>query len=130
MRNLLFLLIVGLMASCTPQKSVSSGSSSVGGEINKQGSKMYGKVVVKSVSTGTSEKPVLYFDRDGVEFFINIPAGKVSKADIQKYVYKNIDVIGEIKTGAFSSSGNVTRSASESEGAEEGAYIVIYKILQ
>ena len=130
MRNLFSLFIVVLICSCSPQKPV-SGSSSVGvTQTNSKGSKMYGKVVVKSVSDGNSEMPVLYFDRDGVEFYINIPAGKVSKPDIQKHLYKNIDVIGEIKTGSYSSDGKQMSSTREGKDSEEGAYVVFYKILE
>ena len=130
MRSFFFLFIVLILVSCVSQKPVLNADSVVGTEIKKQGSKMYGKIVIKSVSKGTKEMPTFYFDRNGVEFFINIPEGKVAKEEIQKYVYKDIDIIGEIKTGALSTSKNQTRSEQENNSKQDGAYIVIYKIIE
>ncbi|MFB0925736.1 MAG: hypothetical protein QMB65_10745 [Vicingaceae bacterium] len=132
MRNIFFLFSLALIASCSPQKNISSEGTSTGTSIKKEGSRMYGKVIVKSKPSldGKSEIPELFFDRDGVEFFINIPLGKVSKADIRKHVYKNIDILGEIKTGAFSTTVSKSRSGEENKPTQEGAYLVIYKILE
>jgi hypothetical protein len=132
MRNLFFFLLVAFIFSCSPQKPASGGVTSTGVEVKKHGAKMYGKVVIKSKMSedGMKEIPELFFDRGGVEFFINIPAGKVSKADIQKHVFKDIDILGEIKTGAFSSSVAQSRSGEENKPVQEGAYVVIYKILE
>jgi hypothetical protein len=129
MRNLFFFVLVVFIASCTQQKAVSLDAVSDSGEVKKKGMKMYGKIVVQSVVKDGLEMPVLYFERDGVAFFINIPLGKVSKSEIQKHVYKDIDVVGEIKNGPLSSSFSKTRSGNENQQQAEGPYVILYKIL-
>ena len=131
MRNIFFLFAATFFLACSPQKSTSSsGSVSEGTIVKKQGIKMYGKIIVKSVSNGTTEKAQLYFDRNGVEYFINIPVGKVSESELKKYIYKEIDVLGEIKTGKYFKGDTRTRSTQESIPNQEGQYLVIYKVLE
>ncbi|MEJ6736114.1 MAG: hypothetical protein QNK84_03640 [Flavobacteriales bacterium] len=129
MRNFLYIVITILIASCSPQKLTSSSSPSSGTEIKNLGSKIYGKVIVKSVSKGTTETPVLYFDTYGVEYFIDFSSSKVTKAEISKFVYKDIDVLGEIKTEGFSTTQSKTREEQENGVKHKRNTIVIYKIL-
>ena len=131
MRNLIFLAIVTLVTSCSPQKPISGGGVSSNPEVKKQGSKMCGKVVVKSKMSldGKSEMPVLYFDINGVEYFIDFSASKVAKVDIQKYILKEIDILGEIKTEGFSVAQGQSRVEQEEAKKYEGNAIVIYKVM-
>jgi len=127
-RNFLYIVIAILIASCSPQKLTSSIYSS-GTEIKNLGSKIYGKVIVKSVSKGITEMPELYFDTYGVEYFIDFSSSKVTKAEIRKFVYKDIDVLGEIKMEGFSTTQSKTREEQENELKHKGNTIIIYKVL-
>lgn len=93
-----------------------------------KGMKMHGQITVKSEPSadGKSESPVLYFD-NGVAHLINFTESKVSQSEIKQYVYKNIDLIGEIKTGKTPSQNQNFKK--EEQTVEEVQYIVIYKIL-
>jgi len=130
MKNFILIASSILFFSCTPQKNVTSStttSSSVSDQTSK-GVEMYGRVIVKSKpsANGQSEVPSYYFD-DGVSYQINFAKSKVSKADVQKYLNKDIDIVGEVKIGDVSSS-NLTKSQVESSSKEE-SYIIIYSIL-
>lgn len=129
MKNLILIVCSILFFSCAPQKKVlSGGGTSSLSKPSNLGMKMYGKVVVKSnVSSGeNTEIPVLYFD-NGVSYLINFSESKVSKAEIQQYVYKDIDIVGEIKKGKIPSQNQ--QPQREEAFIKEGSYIVIYKIL-
>jgi len=129
MKNFILIVSSILLIACTPQKKVTSaGSSSTMSKPSNKGMKMHGDIVVKSEPSadGKSELPVLYFD-NGVAHLISFGESKVSKAEIQQYVYKNIDIIGEIKTGKTPSQSQNLKK--EEQTVEEGQYIVIYKIL-
>jgi hypothetical protein len=129
MRNLTLLILIVLIGSCSSQKTASRNSSTSELKTQKQGSKMYGKVVVKSVLQEGKEVPFYYFDIQGVEYLIKYAFGKVTKSDIQKYQYKDIDVLGELGMGIIGTSETKKSIGIETSGGEEERIIIIYEIL-
>jgi hypothetical protein len=129
MKNFILIVSSILLFSCTPQKNVtSSGGNSVTSKTTNKGMRMHGKVITKSetAADGKSEYPVLYFD-NGVAYLINFAESKVSKEDIQQYVYKDIDIFGEIKSGNIAIQSKDYKN--EEQSVKETRYIIIYKIL-
>jgi len=128
MKNYILIFSVLFFVACKPQKSVSTTSTAQSSvTIAKKGMKMFGKIVVKSKASGPrSETPVLYFD-NGISYLINFSESNVTKSEVKKYSYKEIDILGEIKSGKVA----VQSKDQSKEGAtmKEGQYIVIYKIL-
>ncbi len=129
MRKLFIILTPVLLFACTAQEAATTSSSETKTETTSR--KMFGKVVVKSLPDNDSQTttPILYFDLNGAEYFIKISEGTVKKETIQKYTYKEIDILGEIKMGHWSS-GGVQEKDEENAVLEEGEYIVIYKIFE
>ncbi|MGB0888233.1 MAG: hypothetical protein ACPGSL_08935 [Vicingaceae bacterium] len=133
MKNVILILSSILLIACTSQKKVTNTTATANVTNQKKESKMYGKVVVKSKpsNNGNSEMPVFYFNMSGVDYRINFKKSKVSKTEIQKYLFKDIDVLGETKVNVATNT-PLTNGASEEENqkVEEGLSIVIYKIIE
>jgi len=129
MRSIIIIILSFILFACSAQDAATTSSSTSKTEASRR--KMFGKVVVKSLPNNDSQTttPVLYFDLNGAEYFIKISEGTVKKEMIQKYTYKEVDILGEIKTGLWSS-GAVQAKDEETADIEEGEYIVIYKIFE
>jgi len=125
MKKILLAISTIFLFSCSPQKNVSNNNALGELKTSNNGMKMYGKVVVKSktLSSGKSETPVLYFD-NGLPYIISLTESKVSEKELRSKVYQEIDIVGEIKTGQ--SNQNLKK---KEETTKEDGYIVIYKIL-
>ena len=129
MRNLTFLILVVLIGSCSSQKTTSKSSTISELKKQKQGTKMYGKVVVKSTLQGDQELPLYYFDIQGVEYQIKYAFGKITQRDLQKYLYKEIDVLGEIKMGINGASEAKKNVGKVTASGEQERVIIIYEVL-